>query len=229
MQRKSRCGGAARPIGMVALVAVWALAGCVDRYATDIPVQYHSILMQKYVGKHAWTRLTVQHEKKNVKIEQDQEVQIVALGMQRNGSVTLLSKVGHKRVVFPFRLPRPLTLEIFEKTLLDYLWLDSPQVRFDKNKEKYGTRYAEAIRDHKVLKDMPQYAAYLSWGAATRVEYPEGTSVERWHFDTANLAGARVDFKDKKVAQFEGENVSDTEAAKKKKSVRRGVQAADSR
>jgi hypothetical protein len=69
---------------------------------------------------------------------------------------------------------------------------------------------------------MPQYVAYLSWGAPSDVDLPEGTAVERWTYDTANLQGARVDFLDGKVAQFEGENIADTEAAKQRKAVRRG-------
>jgi len=207
---------------MAAVAAIVLASACgVPQYSTDIPVNYQSLLQEKYVGKPAWTRLTLQDEKKNVKIEQDQEVQIVGLGMQRNGSVTVLSKQGHKRVVFPFHLPRPLTLEIYEKTLLDYLWLESPEARFEANKKKYGTRIAEAIRDHKVVKDMAQYVAYLSWGAPKDTERPEGSPVERWKYDSANLPGARIDFLAGKVAKFEGENIQDTEAAKKRKATRR--------
>jgi hypothetical protein len=101
------------------------------------------------------------------------------------------------------------------------LWLESPETRFEANKAKYGTRIAEAIRDHKVLKDMPQYVAYLSWGAPTQTEHPEGTPIERWKYENANLAAARIDFLAGKVAKFEGENIQDTEAAKKRKAVRR--------
>jgi hypothetical protein len=207
------------------LVFCAALAGssaCVSNYSTDIPVNYQSVLTEKYVGRRAWTRATLQDEKKNIKIEQDQEVTILTLGMHRTGSLTVISKVGHKRVVFPMHLKRPLTLEIYEKTMLDYLWLESPEARFEANKQKYGTRIAEAVRDHKILKDMPQYVAYLAWGAPTSNERPEGTAVDRWKYDTPNLAGARIDFLAGKVAKFEGENVGDTEAAKKKKSMRRG-------
>jgi hypothetical protein len=209
----------------LALALCTALAGssaCVSNYSTDIPVNYQSVLAEKYVGRPAWTRATLQDEKKNIKIEQDQEVTILALGMHRKGSVTLVSKLGHKRVVYPLQLKRPLTLEVYEKTLLDYLWLDGPEARFDANKQKYGTRIAEAVRDHKILKDMPQYVAYLAWGAPTKNERPEGTAVDRWNYETPNLPGARIDFLSGKVVKFEGENISDTEAAKKKKSMRRG-------
>jgi len=203
-------------------VALAGASACMSNYSTDIPVNYQSVLAEKYVGRQAWTRTTLQDEKKNIRVEQDQEVTILELGMFRQGSVTVVSKLGHVRVVFPFELDRPLTLEVYEKTLLDFLWLESPEARFDANKQKYGTRIAEAIRDHKILKDMPQYVAYLSWGAPTSSERPEGTAVDRWKFETPNLTGARIDFLSGKVAKFEGENVSDTEAAKKKKSMRRG-------
>jgi hypothetical protein len=207
-------------------VALAALTGgaCVKQFSTDIPVNFQTVLEEKYLGRTAWTRATLQDEKKEIKIEQDQEVEITELGMHRTGSVTVESKQGRKRVVFPFHLERPLTLEVYEKTLLDYLWLESPDARFTAQKDKYGTRIAEAVRDHKILKDMPQYLAYLSWGTPTSVEQPEGTQVERWNYDTANVKG-RIDFLGGKVAKFDGENVQDTEAAKKKKAVRRGSTA----
>jgi len=208
---------------LLPILFLGATSGCVSNYSTDIPINYQNTLKEKYVGKRAWTRATMQDEKKEgVRIEQDQEVKIVDLGLHRTGSVTILSKTGHKRVVFPFHLERPLTLEGYEKILLDYLWMTSPEERFEAAKQKYGTRIAEAIRDHKILKDMPQYVAYLSWGAPSGVDLPEGTAVERWTYDTPNLQGARVDFLDGKVYQFEGENIADTEAAKQRKAVRRG-------
>lgn len=214
------------------MLAGLVLAGsaCVRTFSTDIPINYQEVLRERYIGRAAWTRLTLQDEKKNIKIEQDQAVRVAELGMQRTGSVTVVTKQGAKRVVFPFRLARPLTLEAYEKTLLDYLWFESPEDRFAKNKEKYGTRIAEAIRDHKLVKDMPKYAAYLSWGSPSSIEFPEGTQVERWTFDTPNLPGARIDIGSSgKVVQFDGENIQDTEEAKKKKSMRRGLQAADGR
>lgn len=203
-------------------MALVGSTSCMNRYSTDIPVNFQTVLEEKYVGRTAWTRVTMEDEKRPERIEQDQEVRIAALGMQRNGSVTILSPSGNKRIVFPFRLPRPLTLEDYEKTLLDYLWMDPPQVRFDANKQKYGTRVAEAIRDHKILKDMPQYVAYLSWGAPSSSEKVQGTAVDRWVYDKHPNAKGRIDFLSAKVAKFEGENIQDTEAAKKKKSIRRG-------
>jgi hypothetical protein len=208
---------------VVALVALHGGA-CVKQFSTDIPVNFQTVLEDKYLGRTAWTRASLQDEKKEIKIEQDQEVEITELGMHRTGSVTIVSKQGRKRVVYPFHLERPLSLEVYEKTLLDYLWLESPDARFSAQKEKYGTRIAEAVRDHKILKDMPQYLAYLSWGTPTTVEQPEGTQVERWNYDTPNVKG-RIDFLGGKVAKFDGENIQDTEEAKKKKAVRRGSTA----
>jgi len=214
----------------LALMAV-AAGGCMDRFSTDIPVNFQDILTERYLGKPAWTRRTLQDEKKEIKVEQDQEVVVEALGLFRNGSVTVRSKLGHKRVVFPFRLARPLTLEEYEKTLLDFLWFESPEARFEANKAKYGTRFAEAIRDHKLLKDMPQYVAYLSWGAPDEITRPDGSPADQWKYDNANLPGATIDINNttNKVGQFAGENIADTEAAKKKKAVRRGSQTAQGR
>ncbi len=214
-------------VACLTLMAVVA-SGCMDRFSTDIPVNFQEVLRERYLGKTAWTRRTLQDEKKEIKVEQDQEVIIEALGLYRNGSVTVRSKSGRKRVVFPFHLRRPLTLEEYEKTLLDFLWFESPEARFEANKAKYGTRFAEAIRDHKLLKDMPQYVAYLSWGAPDEITRREGAPVDQWKYDNANLPGAQIDINNNtnKVGQFAGENIADTEAAKKKKAVRRGGQTA---
>jgi len=217
-----------QPVGLLVLVALVGSTSCMSRYSTDIPVNFQTVLEAKYVGRTAWTRVTLEDEKRPTKIEQDQEVKITALGMQRTGSVTVLGEPGHKRVVFPFRLQRPLTLEDFEKTLLDYLWMDPPQTRFDANKQKYGTRVAEAVRDHKILKDMPQYVAYLTWGAPSAAEKVQGTAVDRWVYDKHPNVKGRIDFLSAKVAKFEGDNVQDTEAAKKRKSIRRGSGATTS-
>jgi len=206
--------------------------GCMDKFSTDIPINFQDVLKERYEGKPAWTRRTLQDEKKEIKVEQDQEVLVESLGLFRNGSVTVRSASGHKRVVFPFHLKRPLTLEIYEKTLLDFLWFDSPEARFEANKSKYGTRFAEAIRDHKLLKDMPQYVAYLSWGSPEKITPREGAAVDTWQYDNANLpAGSQIDINTSsgKVGQFSGENIADTEAAKKKKAVRRGSQTAQGR
>lgn len=219
----------ARLLVVVLVVAAVTLpSACVRQFSTDIPINFQSQLLERYKGRTAWTRASLQDEKKNIKIEQDEQVEIVELGMHRTGSVTIVAKKDHKRVVYPFRLQRPLSLEVYEKTLLDYLWMEAPEARFDVQKEKYGTRIAEAVRDHKILKDMPQYLAYLSWGAPTSTAMLEGTAVERWTYDTPNVKG-RIDFIAGKVAKFEGENVQDTEAAKKKKAVRRGTTASAER
>ena len=197
------------------------LVGCVDRFATDIPVAFHDLLQEKYVGKHAWTRLTLQHEKKNVKIEQDQEVLITEIGLHRAGSVSVETLDGKTRVVYPFNLSRPLVLEHVERALLDALWLESPETRYAANKEKYGARIADAVRDHKILPDMPIVVAYLSWGAPTKVVPTKRGQDERWEYNTPNLKKALIEFRGGKVAKSDGENIADTEAATKRKRLRR--------
>lgn len=216
MPGRSRVGRAAALVGLLLF-----LSGCVARYSTDIPLEYHKLLEDKYLRKTAWTRLTVQDEKKSAKIEQDQEVVVTDLGLDRSGSVTVETPNGRKRLVYPFHLERPLTLEQYEKSLLDALWFESPDVRYARNKEKYGTRIADAIRDHKVVPDMAMQVAYLSWGAPTSVIATKRGSNEKWQYDTPNLKKASIDFAGGKVAHVDGENVSDTEAASKRKRMRR--------
>jgi len=199
-----------RPWGRAAwLLATVVLYGCgVSSLSTDVPIQFHGILKGKYEGKTAWTRLTVEDEKKAVKIEQDEEVHVISH--------------GRKRVVYPFRLARPLTLEHYERALLDALWFDDPDQRYAKNKEQYGTRMADAVRDHKILNDMSMYVAYLAWGAPSKVIPIKRGSDERWEYATPNLKNASIDFRGGRVEHFNGENVADTEAATERKRTRRG-------
>jgi hypothetical protein len=199
------------------------VVGCaVDSLSTDIPIEFHDILKEKYEGRNAWTRLTLEDEKKNIKIEQDQEVQVVTLGLQRSGSVVIQTLNGRKRVVYPFRIERPLTLEHFERALLDALWFEDPDSRYASHKEQYGTRIADAIRDHNIFNDMSMYVAYLAWGAPSKIIPIKRGSDERWEYATPNLKNASIDFRGGKVEHFSGENVADTEAATKRKRVRRG-------
>lgn len=199
------------------------LGGCgVNSLSTDIPLEFHSILKEKYDGRNAWTRLTVEDEKKSIKIEQDQEVHVVSLGLQRSGSVVIQTLNGRKRVVYPFNIERPMTLEHYERALLDALWFEDPDSRYASHKEQYGTRIADAIRDHKILNDMSMYVAYLAWGAPSKIIPIKRGSDERWEYATPNLKNASIDFRGGRVEHFSGENVADTEAATKRKRVRRG-------
>lgn len=208
---------------LAASVALALLTGCgVSTLSTDIPVEFHDILKEKYEGRTAWTRLTVQDEKKAARIEQDQEVQVVSLGLQRSGSVTLQTPNGRKRVVFAFNIERPLQLEHLERALLDVLWFEDPDSRYAANKEQFGTRIADAIRDHKVLNDMSMRVAYLTWGAPTKIIPIKRGSDERWEYSTLNLKNASIDFRGGRVEHSNGENVADTEEATKRKRARRG-------
>ena len=205
-------------IAGAALGVAIANVGCgVSTFSTDVPVEFHAILKEKYQGRSAWTRLTLQDEKKSTKVEQDQEVVVKELDLTRSGAVTLETPNGRTRIVWAFELDRPLVLEEFEKKLLDVLWFESPEARYAAHKEKFGTRVADAIRDHKVLKDMNQQVAYLTWGAPSKVSSViKRGSDERWEYETPNLKGAKIDFRGGRVAHAEGENVADTEAAKRR-------------
>jgi hypothetical protein len=49
---------------LLAILLVGATSACVSNYSTDIPINYQNKLKEKYVGKRAWTRATMQSEKK---------------------------------------------------------------------------------------------------------------------------------------------------------------------
>ena len=119
-------------------------------------------------------------------------------------------------------LERPISLEHFEKELLDILWFESPETRYAENKKKYGTRIADAIRDHRILKDMSQRHAYLSWGTPNEITAVVKRGFdEEWQYETLNLKKSKIIFRSGKIAQFVGDNVQDTEAARRRKSLRR--------
>jgi hypothetical protein len=207
----------------LSIAALFHGAGCSpSTYSTDVPVEFHEFLTAKYEGKHAWTRRTLQDEKKSAKIEQDQKVVVRSLQLTRSGSLALETLNGRIKVVFAMGLDHPISLEHFEKELLDVLWFDSPEVRYAANKKEYGTRIADAIRNHTVLKDMSPRHAYLSWGTPTEI-----TSVvkrgldEEWQYETLNLKKSKIIFRSGKVAQSVGDNVQDTEAARRRKNLRR--------
>lgn len=209
-------------IGFSLALAVSPLTGCgVSTFSTDVPTEFHSLMVEKYQGRQAWTRRTIQDEKKNLKIEQDQEVQVTQIGLSRHGSITVLSSDGRLRIVYPFNLDRPLVLEHYEKALLDMFWFEGPDVRYARNKELYGTRIADAIRDHKILKDMSQDVAYLAWGPPERVIAIKRGLDENWEYDNMNLSKAAITFRSGRVVKKDGENIGDTEEAKKRKRFRR--------
>ena len=78
------------------------------------------------------------------------------------------------------------------------------------------------MRDHKILPDMSMRVAYLAWGAPSKIIPIKRGSDERWEYSTPNLKNAVIDFRGGRVASFDGENVSDTEEATKRKRTRRG-------
>jgi len=202
---------------------VLASLGCgPTTYSTDVPVEFHKFLADKYEGRTAWTRLTLQDEKKSRKIEQDEEVVVRKLNLTRSGSVALETPNGRIKINFAFNLERPITLEYYEKELLDYLWFESPEVRYQQNKEQFGTRIADAIRDHKILQDMNQRTAYLSWGPPTEISDVVKRGLDEvWNYENLNLKKAKIIFRSGKVAQSNGENIQDTEAARRRKNARR--------
>jgi hypothetical protein len=210
-------------VALLVLVVVSGLACSPATYSTDVPIEFHQILREKYEGRTAWTRRTLQDEKKPTKIEQDQEVVIHKLDLSRSGAVDLQTPDGHTRIVFPFSLKRPITLEHYEKELLDVLWLTPPEERYEANKKVFGTRIADAIRDHRILPDMSQRHAYLAWGPPTEItNVVKRGQDEEWHYNNLNLKSAKIVFRSGKVAQSVGENIQDTEAARRRKNVRRG-------
>lgn len=210
-------------LGTIAGVLLLSSFGCGPAtYSTDVPVEFHKFLAEKYEGRTAWTRRTLQDDKKSRKIEQDQEIVLRKLNLTRSGSVAMETPNGRIKINVAFNLPRPITLEYFEKELLDLLWFETPEKRYADNKVQYGTRIADAIRDHKILQDMNQRTAYLSWGAPSEITSVVKRALdEEWQYETLNLKKAKIVFRSGKVAQSVGDNVQDTEAARRRQNARR--------
>ena len=158
----------------------------------DIPLEHQLSLLDKYKGRHAWTRSTLEdlqervdspNEPKKKVIPRDTKVTIVDLNLVYSGTVTVDDPKG-KRIVAGLKCERPLTTEIVDKRLGDIFWFEDPTIRHVEYIRKWGKKTARSVVNHEVFAGMPAEAAQESWGIPDEVAVNEvgNDTEERWTY-----------------------------------------------
>jgi hypothetical protein len=184
---------------IVVAIAVFAVAltGC-SKFKTsnvtrvivkDIPLEEQQMLLDKYVGRVAWTRMTLDDlteretpgEPKKKVVPRDTKITIVDMNFVYNGSL-LIQDPRRRKIVVGLNVDSPLSVAKIEDRLADMMWFDSPVLRQVGYIRKWGTRTARAVVNHEVFIGMPSDAALESWGIPTAVNRNEigGKNEEQW-------------------------------------------------
>jgi len=142
----------------------------------DIPLEEQQALLDKYVGKSAWTRMPIndlteretQGEPKKKVIPIDTKISIVDLNFVYSGSVTL-EDAKRRYIVAGLDVEEPLSVEKIEARLADMMWFKSPMLRHVDYIRKWGTKTARAVVNHEVFVGMAADAAQESWGIPSTI------------------------------------------------------------
>lgn len=156
----------------------------------DIPIEEQNALLEKYVGRHAWTRDIIEdltervespNEPRKRDIPRDTKVTIIDLNLVYSGSVTVEDAKG-RRVVAALSCERPLTPEKVEAKLDQLFWFDDPVIRHVEYIRKWGKKAARSVINHEVFAGMPAEAAMESWGIPDEVRTSEigSEKEEQW-------------------------------------------------
>ncbi len=177
----------------------------------DIPLQDQNMLLEKYIGRSAWTRMPiedlterqVQGEPKKKVIPIDTRLKIVDLNFVYNGSVTVEDS-KRRYIVAGLNCERPLSVERIEASLADMMWFQSPLLRHVDYIRKWGTKTARAVVNHEVFIGMPGEAALESWGIPTKVRTSDigDTTEEQWVYKMP-LKSKYIYIKEGKVTKWE--------------------------
>jgi hypothetical protein len=147
----------------------------------DIPLENQLQLLEKYKGRHGWTRGTLEdlteradspNEPKKKVIPRDTKVTIVDLNLVYSGTVTVDDPKG-KRIVAGLECERPLKTENVEKRLSETFWFEDPTIRHVEYIRKWGKKTARSVVNHEVFAGMPAEAAQESWGIPDEVAVNE--------------------------------------------------------
>lgn len=203
-------------VGLIALV----VTGC-SKFNTktvknvvvkDVPLEQQEDLLDKYVGRMAWTRTTLEDlteaepaagEPRKKVIPQDSKVEVMDLNFAYNGAVTVLDK-KRRRIVVGLEIERPLTVEKMEDKLSELMWFQDPLLRHVDYIREWGSKTARAVVNHEVFIGMPRQAALESWGPPTTVVVSEigGKREEQWVYK-GPLKSKYIYIVDEKVTKWE--------------------------
>ena len=180
-------------IGVAAVTVAFGM-GCSsvkNVVVKDIALEDQIALLEKYQGRHAWTRgriedlterVTGNEPRKNV-IPRDTKVTVVDINFAYNGAVTVDDPKG-KRVVKGLDCERPLTPAAIEKRLSDIFWFEDPTLRHVDYIRKWGKKTARSVMNHEVFPGMPAEAAMESWGIPDEIVESDlgGEKEARWKY-----------------------------------------------
>lgn len=189
---------------MIALVAL-ASVGCskiksVDKLydkviAMDLTLEEQEMMLNKYVGKNAWTRTTLEDlkeqeipgEPKKHIIPRDTKVEIVDINFAYRGALIMLDP-KRRKIVYGLDIEPPLSVEKIEHRFGEILWFDSPMLRHVGYIRKWGKRAGRAVVNHEVFIGMPAAAALESWGIPTEIRKNEigNKTEEQWAYRMGN-------------------------------------------
>lgn len=157
----------------------------------DITLEDQQMLMEKYGGRKAWTRTTLEDltekeipgEPKKQIVLRDTKIEIVDITFSYNGAVTIMDP-KRKRIVHALEIETPLSVEKIESRLDELMWFQSPMLRQVAYIRKWGKRAARAVINHEIFIGMPIDAALESWGIPTQIRSNEiGDEVEeQWAY-----------------------------------------------
>ena len=156
----------------------------------DIPIEDQLALIEKYQGRHAWTRGVMEDMTERVEaggeprkriVPRDTKVTVVDVSLVYSGTVTVDDPKG-KRIVAALECERPLTVEKVETRLSELFWFDDPTIRHVGYIRKWGKEAAQSVVNHEVFAGMPAEAARESWGIPDEIRVSEisGEQEAQW-------------------------------------------------
>jgi hypothetical protein len=157
----------------------------------DISLENQEKLLEKYVGRKAWTRTTLEDltereipgEAKKQIVLRDTKIEIVDLKFSYNGAVSLMDP-KRKKIVHGLKIEPPLSVEKIDARLAELMWFKSPMLRQVDYIRAWGKRAARAVINHEIFIGMPVEAALESWGIPTEIRRNEigGEIEEQWAY-----------------------------------------------
>jgi hypothetical protein len=158
----------------------------------DVALQDQLSLAEKYRGRHAWTRGTIEdltervdsaNEPRKKVIPRDTKVTVVDINFAYRGALTVDDPKG-KRIVMGLECERPLTPDKIETRLREIFWFDDPTIRHVDYIRKWGKKTARSVVNHEVFPGMPAEAAMESWGIPDEIVASEigGEKEARWKY-----------------------------------------------
>jgi hypothetical protein len=177
----------------------------------DIALEDQDMLIKKYVGSVAWTRVPMEDlterenpgEPKKRIIPRDTKITIVDINFAYNGALIVDDPKG-RRIVSGLNIERPLSVDKIEHKMNEILWFQGPMLRQVSYIRKWGKKVARAVRNHEVFIGMPAEAAEESWGIPDDKNFNEiaGRKEEQWIFKGAQRS-RYIYLTDGKVTKWE--------------------------